>query len=139
MKKILFVSALFISSVALKAQTVDEVIAKHVDAVGGADNWRKVTSVKSEGSLEVQGAKVNLTTSVIAGKGARQDVNVMGMVGYYLVTPTAGWKLEPWNGVTSPEAMTADELKERAAELDPQGEFIDMAQKGHKAELTVSK
>jgi hypothetical protein len=134
--KRLFLSMLVLASAfTVKAQTADEVIAKHIAAIGGADNWKKVNSMKMEGVLQVQGTDVNVTVTVLHGKGMRQDISVMGMTGYEIVTPTEGWDFMPFQGQTEPEAKTPEELAEAQDQLDAQGELIDYAAKGHKVEL----
>lgn len=134
--KRLFLSLLVLASAfTVKAQTADEVIAKHIAAIGGADNWKKVNSMKMEGVLQVQGTDVNVTVTILHGKGMRQDISVMGMTGYEIVTPTEGWDFMPFQGQTEPEAKTPEELAEAQDQLDAQGELIDYAAKGHKVEL----
>ncbi len=135
MKRILLSLLVLASAFTVKAQTADEVIAKHIDAIGGAENWKKVNSMKMEGVLQVQGAEVNVVVTVLHGKGMRQDISVMGMTGYEIVTPTEGWDFMPFQGQTEPEAKTAEELAEAQDNLDAQGELIDYAAKGHKVEL----
>lgn len=134
--KRLFLSLLVLASAfTVKAQTADEVIAKHIAAIGGADNWKKVNSMKMEGVLQVQGTDVNVTVTILHGKGMRQDISVMGMTGYEIVTPTEGWNFMPFQGQTEPEAKTPEELAESQDELDAQGGLIDYTAKGHKVEL----
>ena len=134
--KRLFLSLLVLASAfTVKAQTADEVIAKHIAAIGGADNWKKVNSMKMEGVLQVQGTDVSVTVTILHGKGMRQDISVMGMTGYEIVTPTEGWDFMPFQGQTEPEAKTPEELAEAQDQLDAQGELIDYAAKGHKVEL----
>ncbi len=135
MKRILLSLLVLASAFTVKAQTADEVIAKHIDAIGGAENWKKVNSMKMEGVLQVQGAEVNVVVTVLHGKGMRQDISVMGMTGYEIVTPTEGWDFMPFQGQTEPEAKTAEELAEAQDNLDAQGELLDYATKGHKVEL----
>ena len=122
-------------SVASKAQTADEIISKHLTAIGGADAWKKVNSVITEGSLKVQGADVALTLTVLNGKGMRQNISVMGMTGYQIVTPTGGWNFMPFQGQAKPEAITEDDLKESIDQLDAQGPLVDYKTKGHTIEL----
>lgn len=135
MKRILLSLLVLASAFTVKAQTADEVIAKHITAIGGAENWKKVNSMKMEGILQVQGAEVNVVVTVLHGKGMRQDISVMGMTGYEIVTTTEGWDFMPFQGQTEPEAKTAEELAEAQDNLDAQGELIDYAAKGHKVEL----
>jgi hypothetical protein len=122
-------------SVTSKAQTADEIVSKHLTALGGVDAWKKVNSVTTEGSLQVQGADVAVTLTVLNGKGMRQNISVMGMTGYQIVTPTGGWNFMPFQGQAKPEAITEDDLKESIDQLDAQGPLVDYKAKGHTIEL----
>lgn len=135
MKRLLLSMLVLASAFTVKAQTADEVIAKHIAAIGGADNWKKVNSMKMEGVLQVQGTDVSVTVTVLHGKGMRQDISVMGMTGYEIITPTEGWDFMPFQGQTEPEAKTPEELAESQDQLDAQGDLLDYAAKGHKVEL----
>ena len=134
MKRILFSCLLLTTTFIVKAQTADEIIASHIAAIGGADAWKKVNSVKLEGTMQVQGATVSMIQTVLHGKGNRQDISVMGMNGYMIVAPTSGWNFMPFNGQTAPEALTAEDVAEAQADLDAQGNLIDYATKGHTVE-----
>ena len=117
------------------AQTAEEIVTKHIEAIGGAAAWKKINSIYYEGKMTVQGAEINVTLTVLNGKGSRQNISVMGMTGYQIVTPTAGWNFMPFQGQTTAEAMTADELKQSADDLDVQGKLVDYKSKGHTVEL----
>lgn len=128
---------LLIASTAISftyAQTADEIVTKHIAAIGGADAWKKVKSITTTGTIKIQGAEFGVTSTVLNGKGARQDFNVMGMNGYNILTPTAGWNFMPFQGQKAPEPITADDLKEGQEELDAQGNLIDYKTKGHTIE-----
>ncbi len=132
----LFLAGLMaVTGIATQAQTVDEIVSKHVDAVGGLDNWKKITSIKREGSFNVQGTDVTVTITVLNNKGSRQDITVGGTAGYVIVTPTAGWSFLPFQGQSEVENMPAETLKDRQPGLDAAGALIDYKAKGHKVEL----
>jgi outer membrane lipoprotein-sorting protein len=134
MKRFVF-SFLFLATAFIaKAQTADEIIAKHIEAIGGADKWKKVNSLKLEGTLIVQGTTVNMTQTILHQKGNRQDISVMGMNGFMIIAPTSGWNFMPFNGQAAPEPMTAEDVAENQSELDVQGILIDYAAKGHSVE-----
>lgn len=134
-KRTFFGAAILFSSFASFAQTADEIVDKHVAAIGGKDAWKKITSVRQEGSMQVQGAEVALTITVVHNKGMRQDIAVMGMNGYQIMTPAAGWSYMPFQGQTAPEPVTAEMLKESADSYDAQGTLVDYKTKGHTVEF----
>lgn len=131
--KLLSISFLLISSsLALHAQTADEIASKMITAIGGADAWKKVNSIKMSGTLQVQGADIEVVATVLNGKGARQDISFQGMQGYSIITPKEGWNFMPFQGQAAPEAMTADDLMQSQDQLDAQGAILDYKLKGHK-------
>jgi hypothetical protein len=124
-----------VSTVNAVAQTADEVIQKHVAAIGGADAWRKVNTLKMTGAVKVQGMEIPVVVIATHNVGSRVNISAMGMDGYIITTPTAGWTFMPFAGQTKPEPMTGDALKMAAEELDLQNDLVDYAKKGHKVEL----
>ncbi len=69
--------ASFVLISSAKAQTADEIVSKYITAIGGADNWKKVNSMTSEGNLTVQGADVAVTMTAMNGKVMRLNISVM--------------------------------------------------------------
>lgn len=132
--KLVFTVILFLAAVAGRAQTADEIVTKYITAIGGADNWKKVTSMTSTGKMTVQGADVGVELIVLNGKGMRQNITVNGMTGYQIVTPAAGWGFMPFQGQQKPEPVTDEMLKESADSYDAQGTLVDYKAKGHAIE-----
>ena len=118
-----------------QAQTVDEVINKHIAALGGREKLNKIQNLIMEGSLSIQGTEIALTITQVHNKLNRQDITAMGMHGFDMLTEKDGWKYMPFQGMQKPEPKTADEVKESQSELDVAGPLVDYAAKGHKAEL----
>jgi hypothetical protein len=135
MKKILL-SFLFIGTLVMaKAQTADEIITKHIEALGGKAKLLTLQTLVREGALNYNGMDIPLTLTSEQSKGFRMDINVMGTKGYQINTMDAGWRYMPFQGSTSVEEMNADQVKEGQDDLDIQGELVDYAAKGHKVEL----
>ncbi len=122
-------------STVAKAATVDEIIDKYLVALGGKDNLKKITALRMEGSITSGGNEVGVVATVLANKGARQDITVAGMTGYNIITPTEGWVYMPFSGQQKPEALTPDIIKQSQDGLDIQGELVDYKSKGHTVEL----
>lgn len=130
----LFVIALVMVQFA-QAQTVDEVIDKYMTAMGGKEKLLSLTSVRSSGSLNIQGTDVSITTTRKHMVGMRADISVMGTENYQLVTPTKGWSFMPIQGQSAPEEMSDEVFKASQNQLDVQGPLVNYKEKGNAVEL----
>ena len=117
------------------AQTAEEIVAKHITAIGGADNWKKINNMRQEATLSVQGMDIPVVITAVHNKATKQEYTVMGMTGYSIITSEGGWNFNPMQGQTKPEPITQDELKYGKDNLDLQGDFVDYKAKGHSIQL----
>lgn len=124
-------------SVGAYAQTVDEIVDKHVAALGGIDKLKGVNTLITERSLSVQGMEIPSTTTIVVGKSLRSESSVMGNSMIQVVDGTTGWMIRPtmMGGTGEPEDMPADQVKQQLGQLDPFGELVNYKEKGHKVEL----
>ncbi|CAN5378191.1 hypothetical protein BH09BAC4_BH09BAC4_34590 [soil metagenome] len=127
----------FVTSVSAYAQTVDEIVDKHVAAMGGLDKLKGVTSLVTERSLSVQGMEIPTKTTILVGKAMRTESSVMGNSMIQVVDGTTGWMIRPamMQGTGEPEEMPADQLKQQMGQLDPFGALVNYKDKGNKVEL----
>ena len=113
------------------AQTVDEIIQKHLDAIGGADNWRKINSIKKNCVRLARGTELPVTITILQGKGYRQESTFSGMTSYYILTDKEGWSFNP-RSQQKPDAVPEESVKLSQNLLDIQGPLIDYKAKGYK-------
>jgi hypothetical protein len=123
MKKILLIGALLISGMT-QAQNLDEIVNKHIEAIGGKANWDKIKNLKMECTMKAQGADIKINVCQVDKVASRQDVELMGMKGYSIITKTEGWNYMPFQGQTKPEAMTADDVRNAQDDLNIRDEFL---------------
>jgi outer membrane lipoprotein-sorting protein len=130
---ILALSALF--SVTTQAQTADDIINKHNDAIGGKDVLAKVKSIYFEGSAAAQGNDFPTTTTVLAGKGFKTVTSVNGSDIIQCFTDTGAWAVNPFAGQTAPTAMPAELAKRGKSSLIIGGPLGDYKGQGYAASL----
>ena len=136
MKKVyLSLTLLFAAVFTLHAQTADEVIAKYITAIGGAEKWSKIQSMKIEGQIEVQGIVIPYTMQGVHMKGIRVDAEFQGNKIIDIITPTKGWAQNPFSGKATLDPITEEELKAKLDQLDLQDEFVDYKSKGSTVEF----
>ncbi|MEO8712239.1 MAG: hypothetical protein ABI405_08965 [Parafilimonas sp.] len=131
---IITLSALLLFTIA-KAQTADEIIAKHIDALGGADKVSQVNSVYIESSTAVMGTEGATKTFIVNGKGYRNESDFGGQSLVQVVTDKGGWQINPFQGATDPTAISTDEFNGSSDEvylLDP---LVNYAANGANIEL----
>jgi Outer membrane lipoprotein-sorting protein len=135
MKKIFLLLVTLGTFIGVKAQTVDEVIEKHLTALGGKEALLKINTVVKEGKATMQGNEMTMKTTALNKKGFRLDISVMGMDGYQITTPTKGWSYMPFGGNTAVEDMPADKVKAGQNDLETQSIFLNYKEKGTTVEL----
>jgi len=135
MKKIISLITLSLSlTVSVFTQTADEIIEKHLTAMGGKEKLMQLNTMVMDGNLSVQGMDIPIKISQVHGKAQRVEISVMGMTGYIINTSTEGWTYLPFQGQAAPEAMPAEAVKEAADQLDLQSPLMNYKEKGHTVE-----
>lgn len=124
-------------SVAAYAQTVDEIVDKHVAALGGMENINAVNTIVSDRSLAINGMEVPNKTILIVGKSIRNESTAMGNTMVQVVDGGKGWMIRPvqFGGTGEPEDLPADQLKQQMSTLDPFGGLVNYKNKGNTVEL----
>ena len=135
-KAILALAAAMTLAAPAAAQTVDEIIAKNVEALGGMEKIKAVKTMRMTGKMTVgPGIEAPIVLELKRPNAMRLDITIQGMVGSQAFDGTTGWTLMPFQGSKVPQQMAADELKlaEEQAEMD--GPLVDYKAKGNTVEL----
>ena len=77
------------------AQSANEIVKKHNEAIGGEAAWARVTSLKLIGAVTMDDNEMTGSETILNGKGMRLDFSSQGQSGYFLLTPTKGWVYLP--------------------------------------------
>ncbi len=119
----------------LQAQTVDEVINKHVEAVGGKEKLNQVKSAYFESTMEAMGNQSPTVENLVEGKAFKSETDFQGAKIIQVYTDQSGWQVNPMAGVAGAEAMPETMYKSGRDRIYIGGGLVDYAAKGYKAEL----
>ena len=135
MKKLLLpVCALFLA-VSAFAQSADEIIDKHLKALGGVEKLRAMQSIRATGKVKMGPMEAPVTLLKARPDQMRMDFTIQGMTGTQAYDGSTGWMVMPFMGKKDPERMSEDMLKNMKDEADFDGPLVDYKAKGNKVEL----
>lgn len=135
--KFVLVLAAGMMSFAAFAQTAEEIVDKHVAALGGIDKINAIKNITAERSLAVNGMEIPMKTILVVGKSLRNESTVMGNTMVQVIDDGKGWMIRPtmMGGTGEPEDMPADQMKQQMSSLDPFGGLVNYKEKGNAIEL----
>jgi outer membrane lipoprotein-sorting protein len=126
---------LVLCPVAAHAQTVDEIIAKNVQALGGMQKLQSVNTIRSTGKLNVGSFQAGILEEVKRPDRVREEFIIQGLAQVQAYDGKIGWQVNPFGGRRDAEVMSADDTKPLQVDADIDGPLVNYRQKGHKAEL----
>ncbi|HMC83906.1 MAG TPA: hypothetical protein VKI61_00205, partial [Chitinophagaceae bacterium] len=132
MKKIIpyvLMIAASIATVSLHSQTADEIVAKHIDAIGGKDKISQITSIIMTGSVNVMGSDNPTTVTILNGKGYKSESDFNGQKAIQCYTDKGGWAMNPMGGGGA-QAMPDEAYKAGKEQMNVGGALLDYAAKG---------
>jgi hypothetical protein len=117
------------------AQTVDEVIARHLEARGGKDKILAVQAARITGKMTMGPQQAPFTMEWKAPTNVRLEFTVGGQTGIQAFDGTTGWMHMPFMGKAEPETMPADMTADMEQQGDLAGPLVDYQAKGHQVAL----
>lgn len=135
MKTFLLTLSAFLTFVIAHAQTVDEIILKHIDATGGKDKVSQITSVYMESGMEMMGNESPTKTTILNGKGYKNEAEFNGQKIVQVVTDKGGWAINPFMGSNSPTPLPEEQYKELQDQIYLPDPLYNYAAHGGKVEL----
>jgi len=122
-------------ALALSAQTADEVVGKHLAAIGGKDVIAKVKSMSMQTSVQIMGNEAPSTTIVSDGVGFRTETEFNGAKIIQCYNEKGGWNVNPMTGASDPAPMSEDEYNSGKDQIHVGGQLYDYAARGSSIEL----
>jgi len=128
----LVTAILIYNSDAMKeARFVNALVARNIEARGGADAWEAVSSLRLAGQMDL--GQEMVVPYVLEQKRPDKmcfEFVFNGETAVQCADGESGWKLLPYLGRTTPELMTDAELRETADSAEPYGLLYNYAARG---------
>jgi hypothetical protein len=116
--------------------TADELVAKNVEAKGGAAAVHDLQTLRMTGKMLVQEGQIQLSFTQIKKRPeeVRTEASLQGMTQIEAYDGKEGWRVSPFFGRKDPERMSADDVKALVEDAEMDGPLVDWQAKGNTIE-----
>jgi outer membrane lipoprotein-sorting protein len=130
-KSFTLTTLLFVAFQLAQAQTVEEILKKYFERVGGVDTWKNMKSLKMSGSMVIPGGEFPFTLYRKAPNKFKVVLDIMGQE----IVPQAydgetGWMINPYTGGNGPQKLPDDQMKSLRDMSEFEDPFINYQSKG---------
>ncbi len=134
---IVFMGAMWATLFAMSgwSQTLDEVIAKNIQARGGMAKLKAVQNVRTTARLSQGSFRADFVQENKRPGKVREEVIIQGLAQVQAYDGKTGWQISPFGGRKDPELMSQDDTKSLIVDGDLDGPLVEYKEKGHRAEL----
>jgi len=129
------IAALTVFCAEARAQTVDEVIAKNIQARGGIEKLKSVQSIRKTAKFSQGSFQAEFRQEIKRPDKVREEFIIQGMAQIQAYDGKVGWQISPFGGRKDPDLMSQDDMKSLVVDSDIDGPLVNYQEKGHKAEL----
>lgn len=113
------------------AQSLDEILQRHADALGGTARWQAVRTIRMTGRATAGPGREALVTREIKRPGrVRTEFTFQGTTGVFAVDGTRGWQISPLTGILEPRLMDPDEAQAAIAQAEPDSALATARKRG---------
>lgn len=120
------------------AQTADEILAKHFEAIG-QENLLNVQSITTSGKFVQGGMEIPFNSFALRPNKVRVEGSFQGLKFIQAYNGEIGWALNPFMGDTVPTQAQQDIVDELKDQADIDGLFYNYSEKGFKVELVATE
>jgi hypothetical protein len=117
------------------AQTVDEIIAKNIQARGGLEKLKAVKTVRMTAKINDGGFRATVLQENGRPNKVREEFIIQGMAEVEAYDGKTAWQVSPFGGRKDPNLLSADDTKHLVEDADIDGQLVDYRNKDHRAEL----
>jgi hypothetical protein len=136
-KKIIFtiLALILLFSYNSYAQTVDEVINSHVDAIGGYENLKAIKTMEINGDMKMGGMEFPFIVYMKRQEKVLIESTIQGKTMKRAYDGDVAWMINPFAGTGDPEKLDEGQTKFMISMADFDGELVDYEDKGSTVEL----
>ena len=118
------------------AQTVEEIVGKYLENMGGRAKVAAIQAVRSTGRFDGGGGfEADVVDEQKRPNKVRHDFMLQGFTAVQAYDGKVGWRINPFGGKKDAETMGEDQLKQIIEDADFDGPLVDFATKGNKVEF----
>jgi hypothetical protein len=133
---LLAITGLVLIAMPAAAQTADEIVAKYIKTVGGAEKIQAIKTLRRSGKFTGGGGfEAAVLEENKRSNMVRQEFSLQGLTAVNAYDGKTGWKIEPWGGKKDPEPLGEEEMKSILEDSDFDGPLVNYQQKGNKLEF----
>jgi hypothetical protein len=112
--------------------TVDQLVAKNIEAKGGASAISGIKSLRLTGKMLVNNGQMQLAYAQTKKRPGevRTEATLQGMTLIQAYDGKDGWKVSPFQGRKDPEKLSADDCKSLVEDAEIAGPLVDWKEKG---------
>jgi outer membrane lipoprotein-sorting protein len=126
---------LLLAAAPAAAQTVDEVITQHLNAVGGLAKLKSISSIRQTSEMMREGMKVTMVVAAKRPNLARQEMTMQGKTIVQIFDGTTAWMINPFMGSTDPVQVTGPEAEITREQATFDSPLVDYKERGSTVEL----
>ena len=136
---VLFASPLFAQD--KNQPTVDELVAKNIEAKGGATALKASNRCAQPASCWCQQGQIELGYLQTKKRPdeVRTEASLQGMTQIEAYDGKEGWKISPFLGRKDPERMSADDVKALMEDAEIDGPLVDWKEKGQHGRISRNR
>ena len=134
--RLLLVASLLVAPSVPAAETVDQIVARHLAARGGRQALAAVRTLRMSGHADAgPGRHAVVRREFARPDRIRTEFDFQGTTGVYVWNGKSGWQVSPLDGQLDAQPLSPEAAALSAEQADFEGPLVDWKAKGHSVEL----
>jgi outer membrane lipoprotein-sorting protein len=129
---------LTITAAPAAAQTADDIVTQHLNAIGGLAKLKSVSTIRQTSEMTRDGVTMTMVVAAKRPNLARQEMDVQGKKIVTMFDGTAAWMINPFIGVADPTPLTGPEAETMREQATFDSPLVDYKDRGTTVELVTT-